>query len=91
MNHKYGSTLLDRVRLAARAIAGAGFDAFSTTRRNGSVKRFDEFERVFGDSGKFEEFVNRAPVGWEPKLSDELLAVTAKAEATLKNLRAVGK
>jgi hypothetical protein len=86
---RYGGTLEDRVRLCARAIAGAGFDAFSVKRRNGTVKRFDEFERVFGDSGKFEDFCNRAPRGWEPTLSSGLLDAIGLAEARLLKLKEV--
>lgn len=49
------------LELCSRAIAGAAFDAFETTRRNGSVKRHDGWELIFRDRGKFEEFCNRAP------------------------------
>lgn len=58
---KYGKTAEDRERLCMRAIAGAAFDAFVVKRKNGSVKRFDEWERIFESAGKFEEFCNRAP------------------------------
>ncbi len=44
-----------------RAIDGAAFDPFTTRRKNGTAKRHDGFELIFRDSGKFEEFVNRAP------------------------------
>lgn len=49
------------VELCRRAIAGASFDPFTTTRKNGSVKRHDDWELVFRNAGKFEEFCNRAP------------------------------
>lgn len=54
-NPKYG------LKLMLRAIEGAAFDAFEVTRKNGSKKRFDEWERIFKDAGTFEEFCNKAP------------------------------
>lgn len=54
-NPKYG------LRMVLRAIRGAEHDAFEVARKNGSRKRFDEWERIFKDAGTFEEFVNRAP------------------------------
>lgn len=100
-NPKYGPTLEDRVKLCARAIAGAGFDAFAVRRKNGSVKRMDEWERIFGapnrwqktssSAGSFEEFVNRAPRGWSPTLSDALREAIGLAEARLSKLKEAGK
>lgn len=43
------------------AIDGAAFDAWETTRKNGSVKRHDDWALIFKDANKFEEFCNRAP------------------------------
>lgn len=51
----------DGMDLCRRAIDGAAFDPFVTTRRNGSKKRHDGWELVFRDRSKFEEFVNKAP------------------------------
>ncbi len=85
---RYGDTLEARVRLCARAIGGAGFDAYEKTRRNGTVKRFDEFDRVFGGADKFEDFCNRAPVGWTPTLSPALMEQIELAEARLARLKA---
>lgn len=85
---RYGKCLEDRVRLCARAIAGAGFDAFEKKRRNGTVKRFDEFNRVFGAADQFEDFCNRAPVGWVPVLSPALMQQIELAEARLARLKA---
>lgn len=82
---RYGGSLEDRVMLCARAIAGAGFDAFSVQRRNGSVKRFDEWERIYGKG--FEEFCNRAPRDWSPVLSDALREAIGVAEARLQRLK----
>lgn len=47
--------------LVKRAIDGAAFDPFTKPRKNGSVKRFDDWELIFRSAGKFEEFCNRAP------------------------------
>jgi len=55
-NKKYG------LKLVLRAIEGAEHDAFEVTRRNGSIRRFDEWERIFKNAGSFEEFCNKAPI-----------------------------
>lgn len=47
-----------------RAIAGARFDAFETTRRNGSKQRHDGWDLIFRSAGKLEEFEARAPAHW---------------------------
>ena len=47
-----------------RGIAGIAFDHFSVQRKNGSVRHFDEFERVFADAKSLEERANAAPKGW---------------------------
>jgi len=54
-NPKYG------LKLMIRAIKGAAYDPFITTRRNGTQQRHDGWELIFRDAGKFEEFVNKAP------------------------------
>lgn len=51
-----------------RAIDGAAFDPFTTTRKNGSTKRHDGFDLIFRNRTKFEEFVNRAPRGGQTEL-----------------------
>lgn len=51
----------DGAEMCKRAIDGAAFDPFVTTRRNGSKKRHDGWELIFRDRGKFEEFACRAP------------------------------
>lgn len=47
--------------LCRLAVLGAKFDAFKTRRRNGSVKRHDDWTLVFKNRQKFEDFCNRAP------------------------------
>jgi len=54
-NPKYG------LKMMLRAVKGAAYDAYQVTRKNGSKKRFDEWERIFKDAGSFEDFCNRAP------------------------------
>jgi hypothetical protein len=54
-NPKYG------LKMMIRAVKGAAYDPFTVTRKNGSKKRFDEWERIFKDAGSFEDFCNRAP------------------------------
>jgi hypothetical protein len=43
------------------AIAGCAFDHYSVTQRNGRVKHFDEWERIFSTAGRFEDFLSRVP------------------------------
>jgi hypothetical protein len=54
-NPKYG------LKMMLRAVKGAAYDPFEVTRKNGSKKRFDEWERIFASAGNFEDFCNRAP------------------------------
>lgn len=54
-NKEYG------LKMMIRAVKGAAFDPFITTRRNGTTQRHDGWELIFRDAGKFEEFVNKAP------------------------------
>lgn len=62
-----------------RGVAGIAFDHFSTPRKNGSIRRFDEFERVFKDAGSLEERANAAPKGWrEDPVYAEVLERWAK-------------
>lgn len=64
---RWGKELDERIVLCRRAVAGAAFDAFTVTRKNGTAKRFDEWERIFGKgAGGFEDMCNRAPRGWQP-------------------------
>ncbi len=93
-DQRYHPELEGRVVLCCRAIAGARFDPWTVKRRNGSVKRMDDWERIFGatdrwrkvspSAGSFEEWCNRAPRGWEPTLSPALREAIATAEARLK-------
>jgi hypothetical protein len=50
--------------VCVRAVAGIAFDHFSAKRRNGSVRRFDEWERCFADAKQLEERASAAPRGW---------------------------
>lgn len=63
---RFGATVEERCVWIRRAIAGAQFDAFRTTRRNGSVKAHNDWELLFRSEDKFREFVARAPKGWTP-------------------------
>ncbi len=84
---RYAPDLQARVVLCTRAIAGARHDCWSVTRRNGTKRRFDEWERVYGSAGAFEEFCNKAPRGWAPVLSPGMVQAIADAEATLARLK----
>lgn len=75
--------------LCARAIAGAGFDAFKTTRKNGTVKVFNDWDLIHRSADKWEEFCCKAPRGWEPTLSDALRNCIGLAEARLSKLKEV--
>lgn len=54
-NPKYG------LKMMIQAVRGAAYDPFEVTRKNGTRKRFDEWERIFASAGNFEDFCNRAP------------------------------
>jgi hypothetical protein len=47
--------------MCEKAILGAAYQPYETTRRNGSVKRHDDWGLIFKNRDKTEEFVNRAP------------------------------
>lgn len=49
------------VEMCKRAVDGAAFDPFITTRKNGTKKRHDGWHLIFGAPEKFEECVNKAP------------------------------
>jgi hypothetical protein len=53
------------VAICKRAVDGAAFDPFVTTRKNGSKKRHDGWGLIFraSEPDKFEEFCNKAPKG----------------------------
>jgi hypothetical protein len=44
-----------------RAVRGAGFDPNTRRRRNGSLKRYDDWGLIFRDTDHLEDFANRAP------------------------------
>ena len=43
------------------AFAGAAFDAFTVTRKNGDIKRFDDVSLICRDATHFEDFIQRRP------------------------------
>jgi hypothetical protein len=47
--------------MCQRAIEGAAYDPNTGIRRNGSVVRYDDWELIFRNRGKAEDFANRAP------------------------------
>jgi hypothetical protein len=47
--------------MCRRAIDGAAYDPFTKKRKNGSLKRFDDWSLIFRDSMHVEDFANRAP------------------------------
>lgn len=64
------------LEMCERAIAGAAFDHWTTTRRNGSTKRFDGWGLIFPPPGPskapgVEEFANRAPKDWKSTLDQD--------------------
>lgn len=54
-NPKYG------LKVVMQAIEGAAFDCWQVTRKNGTTKKFDEWERIFDSTGSIEDYANRAP------------------------------
>jgi hypothetical protein len=61
----------DGGQMCELAIEGAAFDPFETTRKNGSVKRHDDWELIFRDRKHFEDFCNRAPLEVRQRLLNE--------------------
>jgi hypothetical protein len=51
------------VEACEKAIKGAAYQPYETTRRNGTIKRHDDWCLIFRNRDKFEEFANRAPIG----------------------------
>jgi hypothetical protein len=66
------------VEMCKRAIDGAAFDPYTTPRKNGTSKRFDDWSLVFRDDDKFEDFANRAPFKGET-LADDAREAAARA------------
>lgn len=60
----------DGYEMCLRAVAGAAYDPWKAKQRNGYMRRFDEWDRIFGSRSKFESFCNRAPRGWSPDPED---------------------
>jgi hypothetical protein len=53
--------------ICLRAVAGIAYDCFSVKRKNGSIRKFDEWERVFKDAAQLEERANAAPKDWRER------------------------
>lgn len=87
----YATTLEGRVILVCRAIKGAQFDAWTKPRKNGTVYRRDAWEAIFEGVGSFEDFRKKAPVGWEPRFSDELRLLIVQCEKRLERMAEVAK
>ena len=60
-----------------RAISGISYDAFETTRKNGTRQKHDSWELLFRSADKLEEWANRAPLSWK----DDLLSHAEEVEA----------
>lgn len=83
----YGKTLEDRVRVIATAIAGAQHDPYRKRRKNGTWNTFDGWgNNIFVSTDRFDEFVQRAPVDFEPVLSPRLLDAIQVAEGRAKGI-----
>ena len=54
----------------AAAIIGRGLDCFSTKRKNGKVQKFNEWERIFKNSGEMDESMERRPRDWRERLAE---------------------
>ncbi len=63
---RFGKTVEERVVWIRRAMAGIAFDAFTTPRKNGTVKVHNDWELLFRTEDKFREWVAKAPKGWTP-------------------------
>jgi hypothetical protein len=51
--------------ICLRGVAGHAYDHFSVKRKNGTIRHFDEWSRLFSTTDEFEERANRAPKGWQ--------------------------
>ncbi len=49
------------IELCGQAVKGHVFDPYVTTRKNGTIKRFDSWDLLWRDEAHFEEAVNRCP------------------------------
>lgn len=78
---RYGGSLEARVALCCRAIAGAGYNPGRRQRKNGTWQRFDDWgDSIFYSAGRFEEYCNKTPKGWQPAMSPKLLEAIRVAE-----------
>jgi hypothetical protein len=53
--------------ICLRAVAGIAYDCFSVKRKNGTIRRFDEWERCFAGAKEVEERANAAPRDWRER------------------------
>lgn len=56
----------DGPQMMRRAIRGAAFDPFVTTRRSGREKRHNGWDLIFRDRAHFDDMAERAPLAIEP-------------------------
>lgn len=88
---KFGSSLEDRVKREAKAIKGISFDAYCTSRKNGTLKVHNDWELLHRSTDKWEEFQKKAPTDWLPVLSAPMLMAIGAAEARLQAQRKAAK
>jgi hypothetical protein len=62
------------LEVCLRGVAGIAWDHYSVPRKNGSIRHFNEWERLFKDAGQLEERANSAPRRWReaPMFADVL-------------------
>jgi hypothetical protein len=65
-----------------RAIRGAAFDPFVTTRKNGTEKHHNGWNLLFQSEDKFQSFVERAPEPRDPTDAERSLLETAAEVAS---------
>lgn len=58
----------DGFERCAQAVIGRAFEHYTVQRKNGTTKRFHEWERIFDSRGEFEESANRIPKDWRERL-----------------------
>lgn len=51
--------------ICKRAIAGAAYDPYTKPRKNGSIKRFDDWSLIFRSADKLEDMANKSPRDWD--------------------------
>lgn len=84
LRRRFGQELEARYVGCAKVIMGAKYDAFTFRRKNGTTRKLDEWDRIFGGIKDYEEYQAKAPKDWQPTLSPDTRALIGTVEERLK-------